>query len=176
MTEAAAPKPAAAKAKSAKKPAEHPTYKQMVVAAITSLKNRNGSSRQAIQKYIESNYKGLNNVPLHLRNAIKSMVEKGELTRTKGTGVSGSFKVVKKEAPKKKPVAKKPAAKKVAKKASSAKKPAAKKPAAKKSAKKPAAKKPAAKKTAKKPAKKPAAKKPAVKKVAKKKVAASKKK
>jgi len=175
MTEAAAPKPAAAKPKSVKKPAEHPTYKQMVVAAITNLKNRNGSSRQAIQKYIESNYKGLNNVPLHLRNAIKSMVEKGELTRTKGTGVSGSFKVVKKEAPKKKPAAKKPAAKKVAKKAAT-KKPAAKKPAAKKSAKKPAAKKPAAKKTAKKPAKKPAAKKPAVKKVAKKKVAASKKK
>ena len=159
---------AAAPAKKAapKKASEHPTYKVMVAAAITALKNRNGSSRQAIQKYIEANYKGINNVQMHLRNAIKAMVEKGDLTRTKGTGVAGSFKVVKKEAPKK---AKKPAAKKPAAKKPAAKKPAAKagakKPAAKKAAtkaKKPAAKKPAAKKPATK-AKKPAAKKPAAK-------------
>merc|ERR1712226_859758 len=118
---AAAPKKVATK-----KPSEHPTYKVMVAAAITALKNRNGSSRQAIQKYIETNYKGITSVTVHLRNAIKSMVEEGDLTRTKGTGVAGSFKVVKKEAPKK-PAAKKTAAKK-----------SAKKPVAKKTAKKPA--------------------------------------
>ena len=95
---------AAAKPKAAKKAAEHPTYKAMVTAAIVALKNRNGSSRQAIQKYIEANYKGLSNVTMHLRNAIKSMVEKGDLNRTKGTGVAGTFKVVPKkvEKPKKK--------------------------------------------------------------------------
>jgi len=92
---------AAPKAKAVKKVAAHPTYKAMVTAAITALKNRNGSSRQAIQKYIEANYKGLNNVTLHLRNALKSMMDKGDITRTKGTGVSGSFKIVKKAAPKK---------------------------------------------------------------------------
>merc|ERR1712174_64670 len=120
---------------------EHPTYKAMVTAAIVALKNRNGSSRQAIQKYIEANYKGLSNVTMHLRNAIKSMVEKGDLNRTKGTGVAGTFKVVPKkvEKPKKKKVVKKKPAKKAAKK------PAAKKPAAKKAAK-PAAKKAAPKK------------------------------
>merc|ERR1712174_163131 len=111
---------------------EHPTYKAMVTAAIVALKNRNGSSRQAIQKYIEANYKGLSNVTMHLRNAIKSMVEKGDLNRTKGTGVAGTFKVVPKkvEKPKKKKAAKKPAAKKPA--AKKAAKPAAKKAAPKK--------------------------------------------
>merc|ERR1712176_1576235 len=111
---------AAAKPKAAKKAAEHPTCKAMVTAAIVALKNRNGSSRQAIQKYIEANYKGLSNVTMHLRNAIKSMVEKGDLNRTKGTGVAGTFKVVPKkvEKPKKKKVVKKKPAKKVAKKTS----------------------------------------------------------
>lgn len=167
---------AAPKAKAAKKPAEHPTYKVMVTAAITALKNRNGSSRQAIQKYIETNYKGINNCTQHLRKAIQGMVTAGDLVRTKGTGVAGSFKVVKKAEPKK-PKAKKPAAKKPAKKTAT-KKPAAKKTAAKKTAakKKPATKKPATKKpAAKKPAaKKPAAKKPAAKKPAAKKPAAKK--
>merc|ERR1712173_365788 len=130
------------KAKTAKKPSEHPTYKVMIVAAITTLKNRNGSSRQAIQKYIENNYEGIHGVTMHLRNAIKSMVEKGDLTRTKGTGVAGSFKVVKKAEPKKP----KKVVKKVVKKEPAGKKTTTKKPAAKK----PAAKKPAAKKTAKK--------------------------
>ena len=35
-----------------KKPAAHPTYKDMIKAAITGLKQRGGSSRQAIAKYI----------------------------------------------------------------------------------------------------------------------------
>ena len=132
------------------------TYKQMVAEAIAALKTRGGSSRQAIAKHIEANNKDLKNINVHLKAALKSMVEKGDLIRTKGVGAAGSFKLVKKEAPKK--------AKKVVKKKPAAKKPAAKKPAAKKTAKKTAAKKTAAKKPA---AKKPAAKKPAAKKVAK---------
>merc|ERR1712048_1444546 len=122
------------------------TYKQMVAEAVAALKSRGGSSRQAIAKHIEANNKDLKNVNVHLNAALKSMVEKGDLIRTKGVGAAGSFKLVKKEAPKKKKVVKKPAAKKPA-----TKKPAAKKPAAKKSpkkvAKKPVAKKPAAKKS-----------------------------
>ena len=182
MSEAKSPskkKPAAPK-----KPAEHPPYLEMIKAAIVALKERNGSSRQAIEKYIKANYK-VGEVGPHLKTALKRGVAGGKLVHTKGVGASGSFKVPKEEkkAPKKpakKP--KKPAAKKVAKKPA-AKKPAAKKPAAKKktatkspskkpkksAAKKPAAKKPAAKKAAKKaPVKKPAAKKPAKKSAAKK--------
>ena len=159
-----------------KKPAEHPPYADMIKAAILALKERSGSSRQAIEKYIKANYK-VDEVGSHLKMALKRGVSNGKLVHTKGVGASGSFKVAKEEkkekkpkkkpAEKKKPAAKpkKPAAKKKAKKPA-AKKPAAKKPAAKKpAAKKPAAKKPAAKKPA---AKKPAAKKPAAKKPVKK--------
>lgn len=145
-----------------KKPAAHPTYKEMVVAAIGSLKEKKGSSRQAILKYIEANYKVSENVRNHLNRALTRSVKSGVLSQPKGTGASGSFKVVVKA---KNTVAKKPVAKKAkkAKKVKKAKKSAAKKPAAKK----PAAKK--AKKSAPKKAKKPAAKKPAAKKAPKKK-------
>ncbi|XP_031555771.1 histone H1-beta, late embryonic-like [Actinia tenebrosa] len=172
-------------AKKPAKPAEHPIYNDMVKAAISALKERNGSSRQAIDKYIKGNYKVGDKCGHHLKLALKRMSEKGILVHTKGVGASGSFKLnkaVKDEKPKKKPakkpVAKKPAKKPAAKKAKKPKSPAkkaakspkkAKKAAAekpKKAAKKPAAKakpakKPAAKKPAKKTAKKPAAKKAA---------------
>merc|ERR1712050_557252 len=96
------------------------TYKQMVAEAVAALKSRGGSSRQAIAKHIEANNKDLKNVNVHLKAALKSMVEKGDLIRTKGVGAAGSFKLAKKEAPKKKPAAKKPATKKApAKKESS---------------------------------------------------------
>lgn len=168
------PSKAPAKKKpAAKAPADHPKYIDMVKAAIVALKERNGSSRQAIEKYIKANYKVGDGVGTHLKLALKRGVEAKVLVQVKGTGASGSFKVNKelKEAKPKKP-AKKPAAKKPAAKKPAAKKPAAKKPAAKAAAKNPAAKKvtkkPAAKKATKPAAKKPAAKKPAAKKVTKK--------
>ena len=54
---AAPAKKAVAKKAVAKKPAEHPTYAKMVGKAIEALKERNGSSRQAILKYIMANFK-----------------------------------------------------------------------------------------------------------------------
>ena len=170
MTEtAASPKKVPKKKPAPKKPADHPKYIEMIVAAVNVLKQRNGSSRQAIVKYIRANYKVGDNAEVHVKMALKRGVASGTLSQPKGTGASGSFKVIKKAEPKKKkPAAKKPAAKK-----SPAKKPAAKK--AKKSAtpkKKAAAKKkPSSAKKAKKPAKKAAAKKPAAKKTPKKKTA-----
>merc|ERR1712079_225141 len=137
-----------------KAPAAHPKYSVMIAAAIAALKDRTGSSRQAILKYVCANYKvDAAKAGQHLRMALKAGIKKGPLKMAKESGKgAGKFKLVKVEKPKKKPAAKKakkPAAKK-----------AAKKPAAKKAAKKPAAKKPKA-------AKKPAAKKPAAKKAAK---------
>ena len=156
----------AVKKRAPAKPAAHPPFKNMIIAAIGNLKERNGSSRQKITKYILSNYKGLGDeaaAKRHIKMALKTGVSSGALLHTKGVGASGSFKVSKvaKAAPKKKAATKKkPAAKKAAKKPT-AKKPKAKeakKPAAKK-AKDTKAKKP---KSAKKPkaGKKPAAKKP----------------
>ena len=168
-----AKKGAAEKKAAPKKPADHPKYSEMIAAAIGALKERTGSSRQAIVKYITANYKVGESAGTHVKLALKRGVVGGALKQVKGSGASGSFKLAEKPKPaKKKPAAKKPAAKK-------AKKPAAKKPAAKKAAKKTpkkAAKKPAAKKTPKKAAKKPAAKKPAKKTAAKKKATPKKSK
>merc|ERR1711935_777126 len=156
MVDAAAPK-----AKKVAVPAAHPKYSVMIAAAITALKSRTGSSRQAILKYIVANYKvEAAKASVQVRLALKRGLVKGTFKSAKATGKgAGSFKVVKVEKPKKvkkvkKPKAKKPKkVKKVAKK-TKAKKPkkAAKKPAAKKAAKKPAAKKAAAKKAAPKKA------------------------
>merc|ERR1712106_834939 len=49
-------KAAAPKAKKAAAPAAHPKYSVMIAAAIEALKDRTGSSRQAILKYICANY------------------------------------------------------------------------------------------------------------------------
>merc|ERR1739840_78114 len=153
----------AKKASKPKAPAAHPKYSVMIAAAITSLKDRTGSSRQAILKYICANYKvDAAKAAVQVRLALKRGVAKGALKMARASGKgAGSYKVVKAEKPKKVKKAKKPKAKKPKK---------AKKPAAKKAAKKPkkAAKKPA-KKAAKKPAAKKAAKKPAAKKAAPKK-------
>merc|ERR1712064_95436 len=155
--------PAAAAPKKAKAPAAHPKYSVMIAAAITSLKDRTGSSRQPILKYICANYKvDAAKAAVQVRLALKRGVAKGALKMARASGKgAGSYKVVKAEKPKKVKKAKKPKAKKPKK---------AKKPAAKKAAKKPkkAVKKPA-KKAAKKPAAKKAAKKPAAKKAAPKK-------
>merc|ERR1712053_6787 len=150
----------AKKASKPKAPAAHPKYSVMIAAAITALKDRTGSSRQAILKYICANYKvDAAKAAVQIRLALKRGVAKGALKMARASGKgAGCYKVVKVEKPKKVKKAKKPKAKKPKK--------AAKKPAAKKAAKKPkkAAKKPAAKKPAKKAAKKPAAKKAAPKK------------
>ena len=156
MSAAAKPtKKDAPKKAAAKKPADHPKYADMISAAISNLKDRSGSSRQAIVKYIKANYKVGENADTQAKLALKRMVKDSSLNQVKGVGASGSFKLSKPV------VVKKPAApKKVAVKKPAPKKAAAKKPAAKSTPKKAAAKKPAAKKpTAKSPAKKAAVKK-----------------
>ena len=157
MTEAAAATPKAAPKKRASKggkkaaAASHPPYKNMINAAIKALKDRNGSSRQAIVKYILSHYKvgDEKKAGNRVRLALRKGVDSGHYKNVKGSGASGSFRLAKDDkAPAKK--AKKPKAKK-------AKKPKAKRPK-KTTTKKPSTpKKPAAKK-AKKPAAKKAAK------------------
>ena len=193
MSDDAAPAPAPAKApakpKTPKKksskpkvPAAHPKYNEMVKQAVSALKERGGSSRQAILKYIIKNFKVGNEktANTHLKLALRAGVKNGSLKQSKGSGASGSFKLgtvekkPKKAAKAKKPksdkpkTAKKPAAKKAkkpaAKKAKSPKKAAKPKKTAKpKKATKPKspkkASKPKAKKAAKPKAKKAAAKK-----------------
>lgn len=127
--------PKVKKATKPKKEMSHPKYSEMIAAALAGLKERTGSSRQAILKYITANYKLGDGANAHLKLALKTGVKKGTFKQAKGTGASGSFKlgekpkVAKKAA---KPKAAKPKVKKAAAKKPAAKKPAAKKPAAKK--------------------------------------------
>ena len=141
----------------AKAPAR-PSFAVMVRKAIANLKERNGSSRQAIEKYIVANF-GVEKTGHHLRLALKKGVEAGSLIQAKGVGANGSFKLKKVAEPKK------PAKKVLKKKAPAKKATATKKKAVKKVPKVSAGKKATA--TKKAPAKKTvAAKKPAAKKAA----------
>lgn len=163
----AAPKKSTPKKKVVKKPAAHPTYKEMIMAAIVALKQRGGSSRQAISKYISGHYKVGENANSHLKLAFRRAIASGMLVSA--ANHAGTYRLSKEALappkPKKKVTAKKPAAKK-AKKPKAAKKTPAKKKATPKKAKKPATKKKATPKKAKKPvksAKKPTKKTPAKK-------------
>lgn len=102
--------PAAAKATktaAAKKASEasHPTYRDMIADAISTLKERKGSSRQAIKKYIQSNFKDLKNFDTQFNAALRRGVDKGDFTQPKGP--SGTVKLNnKKETTKAKPAVK----------------------------------------------------------------------
>jgi len=117
-----------------------PSYQDLVIEAIKALNERNGSSRYAINQFIQANHANVASSPAYkhaLANALKKGVDKGIFIM-----IGASYKLNKAAVKPKKPVKK-----------ASAKKPkasaAAKKPAAKKSA----AKKPAAKKAEGKPKK-----------------------
>ncbi|KAL2255913.1 hypothetical protein VTK26DRAFT_2491 [Humicola hyalothermophila] len=86
----------------------HPTYQDMITDAIIALKDRNGSSRQSLKKYVRAN----NNIVATdkmfdalFNKALKAGVEKGVFEQPKGP--SGGTKLAKKTA---KPAAPKKAA------------------------------------------------------------------
>lgn len=90
--------------------AAHPPFAKMIVEAIKALKDRSGSSRQAILKYVISNFKLDEKVAaLQVRRALVAAVKAGVLKQAKGVGASGSFKLGEKvKATPKKKVVKKP--------------------------------------------------------------------
>merc|ERR1711881_366695 len=136
--------PKAATKKSAAAP-QHGSYQDMIKVAIMTLKERNGSSRQAIKKYIKAN-NNLGNTTdnaftAHINKALKTGVDSGVFAQPKGA--SGPVKLAKPSADKKPAAATKTAKPKTEKKETAA---APKKTTA---AKKTAAPKTASKKTTK---------------------------
>merc|ERR1719315_622775 len=88
------------------------TYLQMVTDAITTMKDRSGSSRKAIVKHIVYTHKIEEAKVVHIRKAIATGLEKGLLKQARPTGKgAGSFRLVKKEEPRRK----KPTVKKIVK-------------------------------------------------------------
>lgn len=85
---------AAAKPKKPKTPRSHPPVSEMVVAAIKTLKERGGSSLQAVKKYLVAQYKvDVEKLSPFIKKFLKGAVAKGQLLQTKGKGASGSFKL-----------------------------------------------------------------------------------
>ncbi|CAK8678414.1 unnamed protein product [Clavelina lepadiformis] len=73
-------------AKKASAPSAHPTYQEMISKAIATGKERGGSSRQAIIKYIKANYKVGDNAEKQVRLQLPKLVLKGG----KGLGKGGA--------------------------------------------------------------------------------------
>merc|ERR1712114_111814 len=103
--------------KVAKAAPEHPKYAEMIATAITTFKDRTGTSRQAIKKYIMENYKVGDDdkrVGVYVKLALKKGVEAGTLKMARSSGKgAGSYKIGEK-AKKPKKVAKPSTAKKTA--------------------------------------------------------------
>jgi len=126
-----------AAAPKAKSSGSQHTYQDMITDAITALKDRNGSSRQSLKKYVRAN-NTINATDAMFdslfNTALKKGVDKGVFEQPKGP--SGGTKLAKKAAkpaaPKKAAAHKKAAATK--KETKEAKEPKEKKPAAKKAA------------------------------------------
>merc|ERR1719504_206435 len=99
----------------------------MITAAVGALKDRTGSSRQAILKYICANYKVEDKkAATQTRLALKRMISGGELRMAKDKGKgAGCYKLASADKPDKAAPVKKAAKKSAAAAAKKAKKPAA---------------------------------------------------
>lgn len=73
----------------------HPKTSEMVNMAIQELKERNGSSLQAVKKYISANYQvdSPDKLAPFIKKYIKAALTSGGLEQTKGKGASGSFRL-----------------------------------------------------------------------------------
>merc|ERR1712121_563008 len=91
MSAPASPVKKVVKDKKPKEPAVHPTYAVMIAESIKTLKDRTGSSRQAILKYICANYKvDAAKAAAHVRTALKKGVAAGALKMGAAAGTKGA--------------------------------------------------------------------------------------
>ncbi|KAI5959931.1 uncharacterized protein KGF55_005163 [Candida pseudojiufengensis] len=82
------------------------TYKEMITEAIITLKERNGSSRQSLKKYVQSNNDVKANFESNFNSALRKGVTNGDFIQPKGP--SGPVKLNKEKiASEKKPTTKK---------------------------------------------------------------------
>lgn len=73
---------------------KHPKVSEMVLLAIAMLNERNGSSVQAIKKYISQFFNiEIKNLSLHVKKYLLFAVASGTLIQTKGKGAAGSFRL-----------------------------------------------------------------------------------
>ena len=72
----------------------NPKTSEMVLAAVTALNDRKGTSLSAIKKYVSSTYKvDTDRIATFIRRYLRKAVSEGALVQVKGNGASGSFKL-----------------------------------------------------------------------------------
>uniref|UniRef100_A0A8D1T6D7 H15 domain-containing protein n=1 Tax=Sus scrofa TaxID=9823 RepID=A0A8D1T6D7_PIG len=108
----------------AKRKASGPPVSELITKAVAASKERSGVSLAALKKALAAAGYDVEKNNSRIKLGLKSLVSKGTLVQTKGTGASGSFKLNKKAATgEAKPKAKKTGAAKPKKPAGAAKKP-----------------------------------------------------
>ena len=83
-----------------KEEASSKSYSELIIEGLTALKERKGSSRPALKKFIKENYPivgSASNFDLYFNNAIKKGVEAGDFEQPKGP--AGAVKLAKKKSP-----------------------------------------------------------------------------
>ena len=76
----------------------HPPFNDMVLETIATLRERRGSSRQKIVKFIGENYDVGAAYERQVNMALKRGVSRGTLLQVRGMGATGSFKLNKEKA------------------------------------------------------------------------------
>nr|WMB80969.1 histone H5 [Myxobolus bejeranoi] len=74
----------------------HPSYNEMVLDAIKTLKERGGCSRQKIAKYIKEKYPKIGEIKeiqIKVVQALRRMLKSNAIVNTKGVGAGGSVKI-----------------------------------------------------------------------------------
>ncbi|XP_034047592.1 histone H1-like [Thalassophryne amazonica] len=122
----------ALKKKPAKAKKVGPSVSDLIVQTVTASKERKGVSLAALKNALAAGGYDVKKNNAHVKVAVKSLVSKGKLVQTKGSGASGSFKLgidtkSKPAAKKSAPKAKKAAVKKPKKVAATKRPPASKK-------------------------------------------------
>ncbi|XP_036854378.1 histone H1.3 [Manis javanica] len=107
-----------------KRRASGPSVSELITKAVAASKERSGVSLAALKKALAAAGYDVEKNNSRIKLGLKSLVSKGTLVQTKGTGASGSFKLNKKAASgEDKPKAKKPVVAKPKRPAGTTKKP-----------------------------------------------------
>ncbi|XP_029441061.1 histone H1.11R-like [Rhinatrema bivittatum] len=100
----APPAPAASKKKQKKvagaskvRKSSGPSVPELIVQAVSTSRERSGVSLAALKKAVVAKGYDVEKNKSCLKLAVKSLVNKGSLVQTKGSGASGSFKLNKKQ-------------------------------------------------------------------------------
>uniref|UniRef100_A0A096NCV1 H1.5 linker histone, cluster member n=1 Tax=Papio anubis TaxID=9555 RepID=A0A096NCV1_PAPAN len=88
----------AAGAGAAKRKPTGPPVSELITKAVAASKERNGLSLAALKKALAAGGYDVEKNNSRIKLGLKSLVSKGTLVQTKGTGASGSFKLNKKAA------------------------------------------------------------------------------